>query len=34
MSKDPAGEYVRVSDYYLQYLMAPEVVYADFNVVA
>lgn len=34
MSKDPAGEYVRISDYYLQYLMAPEVAYGIFNAVA
>lgn len=33
-SRKEDGEYERVSDYYLQYLMCPEVVYGIFNAVA
>jgi hypothetical protein len=34
VSNDPVGEYVRVSDYYLQYIMAAELIYGIFGAVA
>lgn len=34
VSNDPSGEFVRISDYYLQYIMAQELVYGIYAAVA